>query len=116
MEETVKLLQERRHFPRTHLQMKIQCIRFDPDGGDVVDVLETVNISRNGLGAIAQRAYYPGQRVLLCMPLTSMNGRRNIYATVIRCRQEADGYRIGLAFDNASQGAMYNDAPAVAAA
>lgn len=110
------LLQERRHHPRTQLQMRIQCIRFDPDGGDVVDVLETVDISRNGIGAIADRPFYPGQRVLLCMPLTGMGGRRNIYASVVRCRQMSDGYRVGMAFDNVSQGAMYSDKPAVAAA
>jgi hypothetical protein len=96
--------------------MKVQCIRFDPDGGDVVDVLETFNISRNGLGAFADRAYYPGQRVLICLPLTSIGGQRSIYATVVRCRQESDGYNVGLSFDNASMGSTQVHAPAAAAA
>jgi len=116
MSETAKLMPERRHFPRTQLQMKVQCIRFDPDGGDVVDVLDTINISRSGLGALAQRPYYPGQRVLLCLPLTSMGGRRNIYATVIRCRLAEEGYSIGLEFDATSSGIWQTDKPAAAAA
>ena len=108
--------QERRHYPRTRLQMKVQCIRFDPDGGDVVDILETFNISRNGMGAIADRPYYPGQRVMVCMPLTGMSGRRSIYATVVRCRQESDGYNVGLSFDSASLDSRNVEKPAAAAA
>jgi hypothetical protein len=111
-----KLLQERRRFPRTQLQMKIQCIRFDPDGGDVLDVLETTDISRSGLGAMAVRAFYPGQRVLLCLPLTSMRGQRNIYATVIRCRHEEEGFNVGMEFDTATTGVLDTEAPAAAAA
>ena len=116
MSQIAKLMPERRHFPRTQLQMKIQCIRFDPDGGDVVDVLNTVDISRNGLGAITQRPYYPGQRVLVCMPLTSMGGRRNIYATIVRCRPEEEGYNIGIQFDATSSGIWQPEQPAAAAA
>jgi len=116
MSEIQKLMPERRHFPRTQLQMKIQCIRFDPDGDDVVDVLETVNISRSGLGAVSQRPYYPGQRVLLCMPLTSMAGRRNIYASVVRCRPAEEGYDIGIEFDATSSGIWQPEQPAAAAA
>ena len=107
---------ERRHYPRTHLQMKIQCVRLDPDGGDVVDTLETVDISRRGIGAISDRAFYPGQRLLLCMPLTSMSGRRNIYATVVRCRREEEGHSVGIEFDGASLGLWRVEAPAATAA
>jgi len=84
--------------------MKLQCIRLDPDGGDVVDFLETIDISRGGLGAMCDRPFYPGQRILICLPLTSMGGRRNIYATVVRCRQEEQGYSVGVEFDAASMG------------
>ena len=96
--------------------MKIQCIRLDPDGGDVVDVLETLDISRCGMGVLSQRAFYPGQRVMLCMPLTSMRGERNIYATVARCRQEEQGYNVGLDFDMASSSLWTQTASSQAAA
>ncbi len=96
--------------------MKIQCIRFDPDGGDVLDALETIDISRGGVGAMSERFSYPGQRVLLCMPLTSLRGKRNIYATVVRCRREEQGYKIGLEFDTASLGRWAESVPAAAAA
>jgi len=84
--------------------MKIQCIRFDPYAGDVVDVLETVDISRCGMGVMSDRYFYPGQRVLLCMPMTSVGGRRNIYATVVRCQQTEEGYKTGMEFDTVSMG------------
>ena len=116
MSETARIMPERRQFPRTQLQMQIQCIRFDPDGGDVVDVLHTVNISRSGLCALAERPYYPGQRILLCMPLTSMGGRRNIYATVVRCRHEEEGYNVGIEFDATSSGIWQPQEPAAAVA
>ena len=115
MPEASDSIQERRHHQRTYLQMKIQCIRFDPDGGDVVDVLETTDISRCGLGAISDRHFYPGQRVLLCMPLTSVGGRRNIYARVVRCRPEEAGYNIGLEFDTASMESRQSQFRAAAA-
>ena len=109
---------ERRRHPRTQLQMTLNCIRLDPDGGDVVDTLHMVDISRNGLGANTDRPYYPGQRIVLSLPLSSSGGRRNIYATVVRCRQDQDGYRVGLQFDSASLAAWYSPdtAQAVAAA
>jgi len=96
--------------------MKLQCIRLDPDGGDVVDFLETIDISRGGLGAMCDRPFYPGQRILICLPLTSMGGRRNIYATVVRCRQEEQGYSVGVEFDAASMGLWGSEIPAFAAA
>jgi len=101
---TSEQTQEKRRHPRMGIQMKLQCIRLDPDGGDVVDMLETVDISRQGMGARSERPFYPGQRLLLCMPLTSLRGQRNIYATVVRCRRQQDGYLVGMAFDSASAG------------
>lgn len=105
---------ERRRHQRTVLQINMQCIRLDPEGGDVVDTLQTTDISRTGIGAISTRAYYPGQRILLCMPLSSVGGRRNIYATVTRCRPCEEGYNVGMDFDGVSLGAW--DKHSVAAA
>jgi hypothetical protein len=96
--------------------MKVQCIRLDPDGVDVLDALETIDISRSGVGAMSERSFYPGQRILLCMPLTSLNGQRNIYAKVVRCRQEEQGYNIGLEFDAESLGVWNESIPATIAA
>jgi hypothetical protein len=84
--------------------MTVRSVRLDPDGGDPLDTLHMVDISRNGLGAYSDRPFYPGQRVVLCLPLSNNGGRRNIYATAVRCRPEQDGYRVGLEFDTASVG------------
>jgi len=103
--ETYTLPERRRH-PRMQLRMTVRAIRLDPDGGDVVDNLEMSDISRSGLGAVSDRPLYPGQRILLCLPLSHIGGRRNVYATVVRCRRGEEGYRVGVEFDSASIGAV----------
>ena len=90
---------DRRRHPRTRLAMKLGCIRLDPDGGDVVDLLGMTDISRGGLGAVCGRPYYPGQRIVLNLPLQSDGTRRNIYATIVRCNQADDDYNVGFEFD-----------------
>jgi len=83
--------------------MTLRGIRLDP-GGDVVDVFRMTDISRSGIGAFTDRPYYPGQRVVLRLPLSRERGRRNIYATVRRCDPEQEGYHVGLEFDTVSVG------------
>jgi len=94
---------ERRRHPRTQLKMKLSGVRLDPDGGDVLETLHMLDISRSGMGAICGRPFYPGQRIVLCLPLSPKRGRRNIYATAVRCRQNEAGYHVGLEFDSVSQ-------------
>ena len=106
---------ERRRHPRTLLQMTLQGIRLDPGGGDVVDTFHTVDISRSGMGAICDRSFYPGQRVVICLPLSENGGQRNIYATVVRCRPEAGRYHVGMEFDTVSVGSWYGVEGTVAA-
>jgi len=92
-------LMERRRYPRTQLNISAHCVRLDPDGGDVTDRIDVLDISRGGMGAISSRPFYPGQRVILCLPDAQGVGYRNIHAAIVRCRHRADGYRIGLEFD-----------------
>ena len=109
------VLPERRRHPRTRLQMTLHGIRLDPDGGDVCNTLEMTDISRGGMGAFADRWLYPGQRIVLRLPLHPDGGRRNLYAAVQRCNKQADGFKVGLQFDQTSLDAV-GFAPAVAAA
>ena len=95
--------------------MSAHCIRLDPDCGDVTDRIDVVDISRGGLGAICDRPFYPGQRVILCLP-RSEGGHRNITASIVRCRHRNEGYRIGLEFDRSAIGAWMGYGPQVAAA
>ena len=91
--------QERRRHPRTHLQMSVHCVRLDPGGSNMLDQLEMFDISRSGIGAISQQSYYPGQRVVVRLPLSKADGGRNRYASVVRCRMSRDrGYEVGLQF------------------
>jgi hypothetical protein len=115
MENNQQAMERRRH-PRTKLQMTLQGIRLDPDGGDVVDALRMCDISRSGMGVHTARSFYPGQRVVLCLPLSDHGGRRNIYATVVRCSKEQEDFRVGMEFDTVSLGRLYGGASSVAAA
>jgi hypothetical protein len=107
MLEHANMTAERRRHPRTQLQMTLSGIRLDPDGEDLLDTLHMQDISRSGMGAISSRAYYPGQRLVICLPVSDGRGRRNINAKVVRCRQLDDGYRLGLEFDMLSVIAWY---------
>jgi len=90
---------DRRRHPRTRLAMTLGCIRLDPDGGDVVDSIQMTDISCGGLGAICERPYYPGQRIVLNLPMPNTGTRRNVYATVARCNRVDDEHYVGFEFD-----------------
>jgi len=81
-----------------------------------VDCLHMQNISRSGLGAIVDRPFYPGQRVVLFLPVQNQ-GRKNVYARVVRCHQYRHSYQVGLEFETLSTGNWCCvNTPAVAAA
>jgi hypothetical protein len=107
---------ERRRHPRTMVQMMLRGVRMDPEEGDIIDSLRMVDISRGGMGAYVQKPAYPGQRFVLCLPLSDAGGRRNVYATVMRCRQTTEGCRVGLKFDNLAAGSWCAVSTAVASA
>ncbi len=90
---------ERRLHPRTQIRMPIQTILLDPDGADLVEQIQMMDISRGGMGALAARAFYPGQRLLVRLPAPGM-GVRSITAVVRRCDKRDQQYRIGLQFDH----------------
>ena len=107
---------ERRRHPRTHLQMMLHGVRLDPDGGDVQNTLQMVDISRGGMGVVSERWLHPGQRIVLTVPVHPERGRRNLNATVVRCRKIDDGYRAGLEFDPSALGLAAYEAPVAVAA
>lgn len=116
MPDTIKMPVERRRHTRTQLQMTLRSIRLDPDCGDVIDCLHMVNISRSGLGAVSDRAFYPGQRVVLSLPQPNGLGRKNVYARVIRCQQNRQAYNVGLEFEHLPVGSWCGMTTNVAAA
>jgi len=95
-------LVERRRHPRKEMRARANCICLDPDAVDVVSTLQTLDISRSGLGAYAERAFYPGQRVVVCLPRSPETGRRSLCATVVRCDSRDEAYHVGLEFDSAA--------------
>ena len=95
--------QERRRHPRTHVSMGMECVFFDPDGPRVMDHMDMVDLSRSGVGALSKNRYYPGQRVMICLPAAGDGSDRSMYATVARCIPDREGgYHIGLSFDAAT--------------
>jgi hypothetical protein len=107
---------ERRRHPRTMVQMTLRGVRMDPEEGEIIDSLQMMDISRGGMGALVDRAAYPGQRFILCLPLSDKGGRRNVYATVMRSRQTEGGCHVGLRFDNFANDAWVGVSTAVAEA
>lgn len=116
MPDTITLPVERRRHTRTNLQMTLRSIRLDPDCGDVVDCLHMQNISRSGLGVISDRAFYAGQRVVLCLSVPNGGGRKNVYARVVRCQRYQQAYAVGLEFETFALGAWCGVSGNVAAA
>lgn len=96
--------------------MTLKGVRFDPDGGEVVDTFHMMDISRSGMGAVAERYMYPGQRMVLYLPMTEATGHRSIYATIRRCGHGEGGYEVGMEFDSASLAASCTSGAALAAA
>lgn len=96
--------------------MMLHGIRLDPDGGDVCDTLEMVDISRGGMGVVTERWVYPGQRIVLSLPLHPDGRRKNVYATVVRCQKGQQGYRLGMEFDLSAVGATAGRLPIAVAA
>jgi hypothetical protein len=96
--------------------MTLRSIRLDPECGDMTDCMHMQNISRSGLGAIVDRPFYPGQRVVLFLPLTQGQGRKNVYARVVRCQQYRHAYNVGLEFETLSVGSWCGVASTTVAA
>ena len=91
-------LAERRLHPRTQVSMPLQLTRLDPDGGDLVEQVEMVDISRGGLGALSSRWHYPGQRVVVRLPAPGL-GVRNICGIIRRCAPSEQRFRVGIEFE-----------------
>ncbi|MHC4982869.1 MAG: PilZ domain-containing protein [Planctomycetota bacterium] len=104
MLEVPRYMPDRRRHARTRVKMMLKGIRLDPDGGDVVETLHMQDISRGGLGAVVTRSFYPGQRMVLSLPLSRNAGKRSIHARIVHCSNEDGCYRVGLEFDATSVG------------
>ena len=96
--KTIQSQAERRRHIRTHLQITLRALRMDPDG-DSMETFNMTDISRGGIGVVSDRTYYPGQRVVLNMPLPDGPKRQRVYATIVRCQSKPDGYHLGMMFD-----------------
>jgi hypothetical protein len=92
--------------------MALRGLRLDPSG-DLVDIFHMLDISRGGMGAIVDRPYYRGQRVVMSLPVLEDGSRRSVYASVVRCRGDRDGYQVGLRFEQ-NGGSMKIDQTAAA--
>jgi hypothetical protein len=111
---TETLLAERRLYPRTQVRMPVQLTRLDPDGGDVVEQVEMVDISRGGLGALAGRWHYPGQRVMVRLPGAGMSVR-NICGIIRRCHMADGMHQLGIEFER-PMATLCADEPIIAVA
>jgi len=90
---------ERRLYPRTQVQMRIQVLRLDPNEGDLVDQIQMVDISRGGIGAISNKPFYPGQRLVMKLPAPGMDVR-SLCGVVRRCDRRGEQFMVGVEFDH----------------
>ena len=111
---TETLLAERRLYPRTQVRMPVQVTRMDPDGGDLLEQIEMMDISRGGLGALAGRWHYPGQRVVLRLPAPGMSVR-SICGIIRRCAAADGMFHLGIEFERPLT-SLCADEPRIAAA
>ncbi|NQU74804.1 MAG: PilZ domain-containing protein [Planctomycetes bacterium] len=88
---------ERRQYPRTQLNLPVQVIRLDPDGEDLVEQIEMLDISRGGIGAMCSKMFYPGQRLVLSLPARGM-GVRRVCGIIQRCTKQQDRFHLGIQF------------------
>lgn len=84
--------------PSLPQQVTIYGIRRSADRGNIPDPLRLLELSATGIVARSDRPYDAGQQMVLCMPLTLGTGKGCLPATVVRCDQESDGFRVGLLF------------------
>lgn len=91
--------QERRRFPRWSWNAQLQGIYVDSDGRKIIEMIQAVDISKGGLGAITHDEHDVGEHFVLGLPEPS--GRtRYVHAKVVRCWRDAAGPHIGMKFSN----------------
>ncbi|MBT3201384.1 MAG: PilZ domain-containing protein [Phycisphaerales bacterium] len=107
-ETTIKAIERRRH-RRESVHFDVRCIRLDPHEGGIIDNVDLVDLSQSGVGAVSENWYYPGQKVVVCLPADATHGSRQVKATVKRClSRHAPGYRIGMEFDHNARDTWVN--------
>ena len=92
-------VQERRRFPRWSWDAQIQGIYIDSDGRKTVEMIQAVDISKGGLGAIISGEHQIGEHFVVGLPQPC--GRtRYVHAKVVRCWNDDEGSHVGMKFSN----------------
>ena len=89
--------QERRRHPRWQWDAQVPGIYVDSEGNRVVELIQAVDISKGGLGAITPGEHEVGDHFVIGLPEPS--GRtRYVHARVVRSWSDEDGPHVGLEF------------------
>lgn len=92
-------IRERRRFPRWNFDAQLQGIYVDSDGRKIVEMIQAVDISRGGLGAITHDEHQVGEHFVVGLPKPS--GRTQyVHAKVVRCWDDEQGRHVGMKFSN----------------
>jgi hypothetical protein len=90
---------ERRRFPRWSWKAELQGIYVDSEGRKIVEMIQAVDISKGGLGAITRDEHDVGQHFVIGLP--QPNGRtRYVHAKVVRCWNDQNGQHVGMKFSD----------------
>lgn len=90
---------ERRRFPRWQWDTRLHGIHVDSDGKCTVETIQTVDVSKGGLGAITPHEHEVGQHFVIGLPEPS--GRlRYVHAKIVRCWNDTIGRHVGMEFSD----------------
>jgi len=93
--------QDRRRFRRSIVGMPLQAVRHNAPQDDPRRVvgLRVLNVSRGGVGAVAQDLLRPAETVTLFFPPLGPGRGRDAAGMVVHCKECGDHFAIGIAFE-----------------
>jgi len=100
MSESASRLNERRRYRRSVVGMPIHAVRLGSPEDDPHRLvgLHVLNVSRGGVGALAQEVFAEREPILLLFPPLGPGKGRDTPAQTVRCDRTGDCYAVGIAF------------------
>ena len=101
MSQTPSDPQERRRFPRSVVEIPIQAVRRRAQPGDPRRLigLHVLNISRSGVGAMAQEPLEERESLMLFFPPMGSGRGHDTPAEVVHCTASGGRCSVGIAFE-----------------
>ncbi|MBE3098238.1 MAG: PilZ domain-containing protein [Planctomycetes bacterium] len=101
MSQSASGLNERRRYRRSVVGMPIHAVRLGSPEDDPHRLvgLHVLNVSRGGVGALAQEVLAEREPLLLLFPPLGPGKGRDTPAQAVRCDHTGECYAVGIAFE-----------------